>query len=99
LLDYAWIEDIKREDHYRLLKTVAHVHLVVLTPPERKGGNLRLDFINRHTYPDDEDDVLLASPRCTSGPRMARSWPGPVFRQPLDGADPEQPNAIGVDPV
>ena len=58
MLDYAWIEDIKRGEHYRLLKTVAHVHLVFLTPPERRGGNLRLGFINWETHPDD-DDVLL----------------------------------------
>lgn len=56
---YDWIDDIRHGTDYTLLTTVRRADLVHLSPPDERGGALRLDVVDWETYPDQEDVVLV----------------------------------------
>jgi len=56
---YDWIDDITHGTDYKLLKTVRRADLVFLSPPDERGGALRVDFVDWETYPDQDGVVLV----------------------------------------
>lgn len=56
---YDWIDDITHGTDYTLLKTVRRADLVHLSPPDERGGALRVDVVDWETYPDQDGIVLV----------------------------------------
>jgi hypothetical protein len=61
-LDYDWIEDIKHGGSYRLLRTALNVDAVFLSPPDERGGPLRLDFAEWKTYSTAITTIFFSCP-------------------------------------
>ena len=56
---YDWIDDITHGPDYKLLKTVRRADLVFLSPPDERGGALRVDFVDWETDSDQDGVVLV----------------------------------------
>jgi len=61
-----WIGEIRDGTGYTLVKSSSRVDMLFLSPPEERGGPLRLDFYDWETYPD--GDTVLLVPVLRSDP-------------------------------